>query len=204
MDSVSQIAESRMILNFWRVSARGLVVFLGIALASAATSGAGADVRPGRTNSCTGCTLVAESPPTYPKNRYSKRAARKAWLEHKRVAGAKGRRDLRRQPGSREGWVKRLRRAQEKHADRVARAEKRKARSRTQRKRRNAGKRARKSRRESARVHVIDTPSAPARKDGAWNGKKDRPRKDGKRPKNSDGDDTFQPNWNDRRKKKDK
>ncbi len=195
-----------MISNFWRIPGCGPTVFLGLAFALATTSGATADVQPDRNGACTGCTQIADSTPRYPKKRYSKRAARKAWLEHKRIAGAKGRRDLRGEPGSREGWVNRLRRAQKKHALRVERAEKRKARNRTQRKRRKANGRASKSRRESARVHVIAQPAAPAKKEGAWNSKKDKPQKDGKRAKDSDGgkDDPFQPNWNDRRKKENK
>ena len=120
--------------SFLRTIAGCIAPFV-VAAAFVFATGVASAGQPGATDpDCGGCTLLAEDVPTYPKKRYSKRAARKAWLEHKRNAGKKGRRDLKRKPGSNEGWVERLRRAQEKHARRVAKANARKARKRARQK----------------------------------------------------------------------
>lgn len=183
-----------------RIASAAASFVAAIALMTAATVGAAAE--PGAAGrACADCALLAESAPKYPKRRYSKRAARKAWLEHKRIAGKKGRRDLQRKPGSNEGWVTRLRRAQKKHAERVARAKARKARKKQAKDTATAGK----SRRKGARVYVFEKRAGSDRKRGGdWNAK-DKAKPEGRTsPKRNDGDDKddgFKPNWNDREKK---
>jgi hypothetical protein len=188
--------------SFTRAIAASIAAFLAAAafVFAAGVASAGAPGAADRT--CSGCAFLAENVPTYPKKRYSKRAARKAWLEHKRTAGEKGRRDLERKPGSNEGWVDRLRRAQEKHAERVAKANARKARK----ERARARKSSKKSPRKSARVVVFENPASDDKDRGDWNARDDgkddaKPRKRAPSKNGDDKDDSFKPNWNDRPKK---
>lgn len=98
-----------------------------------------------------GPVLVAETETRHPR-RYSKRAARRAWLKFKREAGPQGRDDLRQKAGQRKGWVQRLREAQRKKAERDGRAKASGEKTTS----RNPQKPAPRRQQKLKRMHVID------------------------------------------------